>query len=201
MFRIGRIDWGSRFEALERVVGAPRRALNQIGAIMAQRSRTGFDDQGRDQRWPERAVPNIPGILRDYHMGKSKPPARRFQSRPALKDEGTLEKAVNFQVYEKRVEIGVHGPAKEYVDIHQFGGETETEPVTPGFKKWLTRWLNTSDGRPWTRPLVWLLYDSVEGPIQWNVMARPIFVLTPQDVADVAEMTGVEIVNEMQEGA
>lgn len=198
MFRIASIDWGSRFQALGDALKSPRRALTQIGAIMSGRSRAAFKDQGRPAgTWAARAVPNVPGILRDFHSGSPEPKQRRFDARPAVVDEGTLARAVTFEIVnDKRVEVGVHGPAGAYVDKQHFGGESATEPNTPEFKAWLWRWLK-GPGQEWKSALGYLLNKNRLGPETWNVRARPIFVLLPQDVVDIAEMTGVEIVAEV----
>lgn len=198
MLRVLSVDWGSRFLAFKDAVKKPLRALNQMGAILKGRTKAGFQDQGRPAgSWPERAVPNVPGILQDHHEGADAPKSRRFDPRPALIDRGLMRDGVNHQVIGgTRLEVGMSGPAQEYVDKHQFGDpENETLPNTPEFKEWLWRWLQTSEGEPWKGRLGYLLNKARLGPEKWAIRARPIFVLTPEDVTDIAELTGVEIVN------
>lgn len=199
MLRIKRIDWGSRFAALEWTLAHPVRALKQIGAILASRAKAGMKDQGRPKgSWPERAVPNVPGILRDFHRGLSAPRPHRFESRPAVFDRGDLFRQIAWALKSDTVvEVGVAGSAQAYVDKQHFGGESETDPNTPAFKAWLWKWLKTAKGSTWKARLGYLLNKARLGPEAWTVRARPIFVITPEDVADIVEMTGAEIVAEV----
>jgi phage gpG-like protein len=199
VFRIVSIDWGSRFKSLADTIQNPVDTLGSIGAFFQAKAQQSFKAQGRPGgTWAPRAVPNIPGILHDFHDGSAKPKARRFQDRPAVKDSGLLQKSIRYQVTSRTtVEIGVHGPAQAYADIQQFGGETQTKPVTREFQEWLYRWLKSKAGTPWKSALGWLLNKKYTGdPLTWNVTARPFLTVIADDVTDLEDMIGVKIVAE-----
>ena len=90
---------GAKIERWEAALKNPKKALTQIGALMVSESQRAFRAQkfGKDV-WQERAVPNIYGIISDFHRGVSNPPKRRFEPRPALTDTGRLSKSIAFKV-------------------------------------------------------------------------------------------------------
>lgn len=200
LFRVVSIDWGSRFKALEDLLTNAAPILDALGFFMRSRAEAAFHDQGRPGgAWPERAVPNIPGIIHDFHGGLAKPKAKRFESRPAVIDTNDLSRSIRHQlVAADAVEIGVHGPAQAYADIQQFGGDTETLTVTQAFQDWLYAWIQTREGSAWRHQLGWLLNGKFTGQtLPWTVRARPFLVVLPEDVDDFAELTGVHIVDAM----
>lgn len=144
---------GDRYRALKTALGArpfsgPAGALTvsdvakQIGVLLVAKAQRCFVDQGKDGKpWPERAVPNIYGIISDLSHGV-KPPARRFQARPAGVDKGTLRSAIAFRlVGVDTVEVGVDGPAGAYADKINDGGKTESEVITSKVRQGLYAFL------------------------------------------------------------
>src|SRR3990167_6478847 len=80
---------------LERALSAPSPLTKQIGVLVAKDCMKAFEKQRLgDIIWPERyegmedPVINIAGALQDFISGRVAPKPNRFQSRPALIDEG-----------------------------------------------------------------------------------------------------------------
>lgn len=135
---------GRKLEALAASITNPRPILDAIGAMMASRAKASFGAQRRGQYvWPERAVPNIPGILSDLRESRT-PPARRFDARPAGVDKGRLLADISHQVMGRdAVEVG---SALPYAGIIQNGGDVDI-PITPSMKDALKRWLDSLDAK------------------------------------------------------
>lgn len=200
--RVVSIDWGSRFTALLETASNPHRALKRVGVFFASKARQAFSSQGRPpESWPERAVPNVPGILQDFHGGGAKPKSRRFDARPAVRDTGLLQRSIKDEMTGPlEVVVGVSGDAHEYADKQQFGGESETLPVTEEFQEWLWTWLRSSEGSKWKKDLGYLLNRKFTGEtLTWNVRPRPFLVILEQDLDDVAELAEIEIINQAVE--
>lgn len=135
---------GAKLDRLAATIANPRPVLDAIGAMMASRAKASFGAQRRGQYvWPERAVPNIPGILADLRESRT-PPARRFDPRPAGVDKGRLLADISHQcVGRDAVEVG---SALPYAGIIQNGGEVDI-PVTPSMKDALKRYLDSLDAK------------------------------------------------------
>ncbi len=120
-------DLGSKLKGIEKLLANPKPILKQIGAVMLSESQDAFRNQGFEgSKWPARQSPNVFGIIADFHMGRRKPPARRFQDRPALMDTGRLRGSISFRVVDARsVEVGTNLP---YAAPQHFGLEVESKP-------------------------------------------------------------------------
>lgn len=121
---------GRRLEALAENLRDPRRFLVRAGLILAERARHAFDIgvQARGgYAWPARAVPNVIGILDDLAHDR-KPPARRWDPRPAGVDTGLLRGSLNAQavhlVSGDTVEVGTNAAGAGMI---QHGGEVDVE--------------------------------------------------------------------------
>jgi phage gpG-like protein len=119
--------------------------LDAVGALLVRTSQRAFAEQRLgDVIWPERyeggpePFVNVAGLIADFNAGKTKPPNRRFDRRPALFDTGGLARSVSYRrVGADTVEAGSTEP---HAGIHQQGGET-TQPVTAETKSRLWKWL------------------------------------------------------------
>lgn len=182
---------GAKLERMEGKAANPSGALKQVGAIIAAESRKSFREQrhGRDA-WEQRSVPNVYGIVADFAKG-STPPARRFESRPALRDTGALSRSIAFRVTGGRsVVIGSNLP---YAGTHQYGGTTESETITATVQKALWKWLKPKD-KGMKAQLGFLLNKKFRGErLSGEVPARPFVGITDTARADIREVVGSEI--------
>jgi phage gpG-like protein len=168
---------------LTRRLEHPVAILKRIGAMVASRSQARFNEQkGPDgEEWPERAVPNIPGILDDLQWGASVK-SRRFDARPVLLDTGRLRQSINWQLLsENEVEIGTNIP---YAADHQFGAEREIQ-ITPTIHTNLMAWLRTTVGRPWKPWLSWLLGET---SIEFSIIPREFLGISDEDAEDIRQI-------------
>ncbi len=183
---------GAKIERWERKLENPTDALKQIGALMVAESQRAFKLQrfGRE-KWKERSTPNVFGIIADFHAGKKKPPARRFESRPALRDTGALARSIAFKLAgAKVVEVGSVLP---YAGTLHHGGEVESKPITETVQTALWKWLK-GPGKEHKSTLGWLLNKKFTGQkLTTTVPKRPIVGITKQTIADVREAVRVKI--------
>lgn len=143
------LDEGTRLRALRGALEDPRSVLEGVGALLVGRSQRAFREQRMASiKWKTRGEtkmnPNWPGILRDFHEGKSSPPPRRFQPGPVLVDRGMLRRSVNFRVLSRdTVEAGSNLP---YAGVLHAGGESETVPITATIQSNLWKWIKSKVG-------------------------------------------------------
>lgn len=106
-----------------------KQLLGAIGVEMQNASRKRFETQeGPDGgRWPERSVPNIPGVIRDLERGPHIQP-KRFDGRPALIDTGALRNSIQYEIKDNDT-VAVKSTSA-YAELHQQGGEYRI-PVLP----------------------------------------------------------------------
>ena len=84
---------------LDAALDNPQAALKQIGILMVAESQRAFKaQQFGAKKWDQRAPVNVFGIIADFTAGKTKPPNRRFDQRPALRDTGRLSSSIAYQV-------------------------------------------------------------------------------------------------------
>lgn len=182
---------GAKIERMEKALQNPKKALKQIGVLMVAESQGAFRDQqhGRS-KWASRAPVNVYGIISDFAKG-GKPPARRFQTRPALKDTGRLSNSISFKINgNTTVEVGTN---LDYAGVHQFGGKIESEPITKSLRRMLWKWLKPKD-TSLKSSLGWLLNKKFIGEtLKGEVPARPFVGISKSTIADVREVVGVEI--------
>jgi len=189
----GRVTFkkGAKVERIEKNLADPHAALKKIGILMVAESQRAFKTQqfGRG-KWEQRAPVNVFGIIADFHMGRTKPPARRFDRRPALRDTGRLASSIAYQVTGNVVEVGTN---LDYAAVHQTGGETESEPITGAVRRGLWRWLK-KESTELKRRLGWLLNKKFRDErLTQTVPARPFIGVTPETRAAVKKAVGVEI--------
>lgn len=183
---------GAKLSRWERNFENPRNALKQIGALMVAESQRAFKEQkhGR-KKWDGRAPVNVYGILADFAAGKKKPPERRFESRPALRDTGRLSASIAFKVYGRTsVSVGTNLP---YAAVLNFGGPIESVPITSGLQRALGKWLKKQSDKLRDR-LGFLMNPAFEGEtLKGEVEARRFVGITKQTIEDVREVVRVEI--------
>lgn len=183
---------GAKVRRWERKLDDPSAALKQIGALMVAESQAAFREQRfAEKAWDARAPVNVFGIIADFHQGRTKPPQRRFERRPALVDTGRLRSSISFQLRSpKVVEVGTN---LDYAAAHQFGGKVKSKPLTRKVRRALWRWLRNEESSLRKR-LGWLLNRKFEGKeIEAEVPARPFVGITKQTIEDVREVVGVTI--------
>lgn len=186
-------DKGDKFRRWERNLDNPKAALKQIGALMVSESQGAFRSQKLgDDPWPPRAVPNVFGIIADFHAGKRKPPQRRFEDRPALRDTGRLAASIAFRLQgSKVVEVGTNLPPAA---VLHGGGDVESMPLTEKVQLLMGAWLLTVDDDKVFNRLAPLLHKKWRGKtLKMEVPERPIVGITKQTIADVKEAVGVKI--------
>lgn len=189
----GRVTFkkGAKVERIEKKLENPAGALTKIGILMVAESQRAFKLQsfGRSQ-WKQRAPINVFGIIADFHQGKKKPPARRFDRRPALRDTGRLSSSIAFRVTGDAVEVGTN---LDYAAVHQTGGEVESKPLTDTVRKSMWKWLK-SQGTALRRRLGWVFNRKFAGKtLKQKVPARPFIGITPETRKAVRKIVGVEI--------
>lgn len=183
---------GKKMERVERNLKNPVAALGQIGALLVAESQRSFREQQFDgQVWDARAPVNVFAIIRDFSEGKRKPPNRRFEMRPALRDTGRLASSIAFQVHGDTVEVGTN---VEYAAVHQTGGVTESERLTSKARSGLWKWLKKQP-LELKRRLGWVLNKKFRGEkLKQEVPARPFLGITDNARKGVRKIIGLEIV-------
>lgn len=186
-------------DALKRVrtaLESPRGTLTSVGAAMKAASQKAFDDQSfGGTRWEPRMDPNIPGIIRDLEQGKT-PPERRFKSRPALMDTGSMWRAINYKVHgDKFVEVGVLSEMFPHAGLLNEGGPDEwtlSQAAQRAAVAWLARIKQTHPDR--YEMLWWMGKPENVGYTQrFEHPPRPFIGLPDSLVKDIEKMIGVQI--------
>lgn len=170
----------------------PERTLKQIGAIMVAESQAAFRAQSfGGASWQQRASVNVFGIIDDFAQGKAKPPTRRFERRPALRDTGRLSASISFRLVASNVvEVGTVLP---YAATHNFGGPVESKPITDTVRRNLWKWLKGQDFAM-QRKLGWLLNSKFRNEtLKGEVPARRFVGITQQTRRYVREALGAII--------
>jgi phage gpG-like protein len=183
---------GGKLTRWERNFENPRDALKQIGVLMVAESQGAFKQQKHgSKKWKGRAPVNVYGILADFAAGKNKPPKRRFDTRPALRDTGRLSASIAFKVYGRTsVAVGTNLP---YAAVLNFGGKIESVPITAGLQTALGKWLKKQSDKLRDR-LGFLMNPDFEGEtLKGEVEPRRFIGITKQTIEDVREVVRVEI--------
>lgn len=153
--------------------------LDKVGRYMVGRLKSAFNEQRRGNRsWQARSVPNRAGIIRDLAAGRMIA-NRRYESRPAGIDTGSLKRSVTYQVERNAVLFGSELP---YAQRFHDGG-SETLPITPAMKKRISAMLrNAGNDRRLRTALGPLLRRS-----EWDVKTppRPLFTVTPAERREI----------------
>jgi phage gpG-like protein len=175
-FRLGSEGDAAR---MERRLASPESLLKRWGALMVRESSRAFAEQSFDgqawsPRYPNRGEPvvNIAGILSDFARGKN-PPARRFQSAPALVDTNDLRRSLTYEVSAKQGWVDV-GSWQPYASTHQEGGTT-TQAVTDTARRNLAAFLRTRRGARYRGKLGFLFHRDT---LETRVVARPFVGIT-----------------------
>jgi phage gpG-like protein len=182
---------GAKVGRWEKALENPQRALKQIGALMVAESQKSFRDQQHgEDKWEPRAPVNAYGIIADFSKGGT-PPARRFESTPALKDTGRLSGSIAFKVNGRSsVSVGSNLP---YAGTMQHGGAIESEKISSSVRRALWKWLKDED-KDLKASLGWLLNKKFKNKtLKGETPARPFVGITKNTIEDVREVVGVEI--------
>lgn len=182
---------GAQVTRWKRALENPARALKQIGVHLLASSQAAFRLQAWDgEPWPERMVPNVPGILLDLKHGED-PQAHRFEERPANKDTGNLVRSLAMRVGANFVEVGSR---MQYAPRAHHGGAGLSETITEKMQERLYNWLRTDAGAPWYGDLGYLLNRDKRGEaLLVTVRPRPFVGITRQARADILEDIGLGI--------
>jgi phage gpG-like protein len=185
-------DKGAKIARWERALENPIATLKAIGSLMTAESQRAFVDQRfGDEAWQPRRVPNVLGIIADFHAGKSEPPQRRFEDRPALANTGRLRSSIAFRVV--GTDTVVVGSNLPYASVHQHGGRVESETMTESVRELLARWLRGKGAR-WRERLGWLLNRKLLGQrLESTVPARRFVGITDKTIEGVREAVAVTI--------
>lgn len=157
----------------------PSPALRAIGALIVADSQTAFKRQRLGSKpWASRMTPNVPGIVGDLNAGR-RPPARRFDPRPALVDTGRLRQSITFEVSGNKVTVGT--PLK-YASIQQSGGKQRVTLTATGRSN-LVAYLRQN--RDLTEELGWLFRKP---SFEVEVRARPFIGVEDDTLEEIAEI-------------
>jgi phage gpG-like protein len=168
---------GEKLERIERKLLSPTTALRQIGVMMVAESQRAFKDQKfGDRQWDERAPINVFGIISDFAQGKSEPPQRRFEKRPAMRDTGRLAASIAWALSgTDAVEVGT---TLAYAGPLHRGGKVESEKITEDLQRAMWKWLRKKS-KAIKSKLGWLLNKKFRGQrLTQTVPARPIIGVT-----------------------
>lgn len=188
----GEYTRGAKLERFSRGLESPSKALEVIGILGVSLTQRAFDDQRLGNvQWRPRRVPNIFGIIRDFAEGKKKPPTRRWDPLPALRDTGRLYQSIAHRIVsDDTVQIGTN---LDYASVHQFGGDSESETITPTMQQAIAEWLRKED--PQTNvELGWLTNPKFAGSrLKAKIPARPFVGWTDELFDIVVEAVGEQI--------
>lgn len=152
---------GGRYRALKALVGAPSTSAGagsaggagmtvvtittQVGVLMKAAAQKAFVEQRRDgKEWRARKVPNVFGIIADLAEDR-RPPARRWEERPAGRDTGQLYGSLAFRlVRPDTVEVGSVLP---HAGVINFGGKVESRVIDKKVRDNLYRFLYGARGK------------------------------------------------------
>jgi len=112
--------------------------LEGIGALLVARFTRSWrvKKSPSGESWPDRMVPNVPGIVADLNAGRN-PKSRRFNTGQTLVDTGNLRRSITFSVRGDTVVIGTQ---VSYAPVQNEGGTTRSTLTATG-RRQLTRWL------------------------------------------------------------
>jgi phage gpG-like protein len=168
-----------------------KKVMPMIGALVKAQTLNHFRNQGtRDEDWPPRMTPNIPGIIRDLARSPQIK-ARRFQPRPALRDTGALMRSIDFELTGRNsVTIG---SALPYAGTQQYGGESESDPITPMVQANLGIYLKSHKNQ--RGALGWMMNKKFTGKtLTINVQERPFLDISEDEMQEIIDMLAFEVV-------
>lgn len=201
---------------VEAVLKNPEKILKQIGVVLLGEAQKAFRDQALgDEKWPERypgqKVPvNIAGLIGDFIAGKSRPPARRFQNRPAGIDTGqTLRSLSNHQAI---VTQGLTVQVQSNLDNAKKmqNGATTVQLITKQVKARLAEWMRMSRRRlkrEQGRAQPARAEDAAAYSLGWlfskkslktKSAARPFLGITKEAERKILAITGGEFIKEVK---
>lgn len=202
---------------MQAVLRNPERILNQIGIKLLADAQKAFRNEEFDgEKWPARypgqkpPYVNIAGLIADFIAGKTKPPARRFQNRPAgvdtkqTKNSLTVGRAISVDPLSVTVSSNTDGA------IAMSTGGTTVQQITKQVKERLAAWMRTAkrrikrrqgDNRPIRDE------DSAAARLGWlfskkslvtKSAVRPFLGLSRKSAAEIVRITGGEFIKEAE---
>lgn len=182
---------GDKARRIEKRLSDPVAVLKGIGAVMVSESQRAFREQKFGATtWRARGSVNTMGIIADFHAGRRKPPARRFETRPALRDTGALGRSIAAKVSGNAVTVGSN---LAYSGVHQSGGAVESKPITADVQSRMRSWLR-SQPEGIVKSLRFLTRPEMEGQrLQGRVPARPFVGITKWTRRAIRKTIGVEL--------
>lgn len=189
-----RMNLGRKVEAMDRGLENPKHVLDAVGLLVVSQAQKAFREQKfNNVQWKPRQVPNVFGIIADFSQGGTKtPPMRRWQPTPALFDKGALLKSLSYRI--KGADTVLAGSWLPYAGKHQYGGVTESLPITAAVQDKLDKFLKR---RPTFKgELGWLLNKKFTGQrLKSKVPPRPFVGVTKELQDEISALVGAEIVN------
>lgn len=159
----------------------PKDLLDLIGQRVKEASVKAFrESKLGEHTWPPQypgtppeSFANVAAALADLNQGRN-PKLRHFTRKPPLRQTGRLLQSI---AYERSGPEAVRvGTTVQYASAHQFGKNT-SQPVKPGAKRKLKKWLKTKSGREHGSRLAHLLNTDV---LWTQVSERPFLGITPE---------------------
>lgn len=188
------MNLGPGIASMGKNMGQPKRVLDAVGLLLVSKAQQAFrEEKFGGVAWPERRAPNVFGIIADLSQGNTKtPPMRRFQTRPVLFDKGALLKSLSYRI--SGTDTVLAGSWLPYAGKHQYGGETESLPITEQVQEKLQKFIQK---RPWFRAeLGWLLNKKYTNQtLKSKVPARPFVGMTKELQDEIVALVGAEIMS------
>jgi len=170
---------------LRRKLERPETLMKQIGAFLLADAQKAFKEERLGNiRWPARYPSqrdpkvNIAGIVSDFIQGRVRPPKRRFQDRPALRDTSNLLRSLSNRGKAIRtgslfVEVGT---TIQYAPQHQWGGESK-QAVNQNVKKLLAGFLKKKANKKYRERLGFLFQRD---ELRTKINQRPFLGITTE---------------------
>jgi len=184
-------DQGAKMRRWKTNLERPEKALKQVGIMMVAESRGAFKKQRfGNNRWKKRTVPNVYGIISDFHSGKKTPPKRRFDDRPVMRDTGLLMRSITYAVHGDTVTVGT---VVHYADVLHDGGAIRSKTINKLVRRLLHEWLK-GRGRKWKGELGFLLNEKFkDAELEGVVEARPFVGITTRTLVNARKIIGTRI--------
>lgn len=202
---------------LEVALKNPDRILKQIGVVLLGEAQKAFREQKfNDEQWPARypgqkgAPVNIAGLIADFRAGRTRPPARRFQDRPAGIDTGQTLRSLNtaqaLTVQGLTVQVQSNTVGAKMTQ----GGGTSVQLITKQVKERLAEWMKRSRRRlrrEQGRAQPARAEDAAASQLGWlfskkslktKVTPRPFLGVTKEAERKIIAITGGEFIKEVK---
>ena len=200
--KVASVEDGVSYTVLKGKIKNKVELLTLIGALIEVRTQSAFETGGRPgNKWQDRAVPNIPGILRDLDKGGADSvKRRRFVPRPVLVDTGRLSGSyVAAPARKDEVVIGSNVP---YANLHHKGGKSSIQVSKGTLKKLIQFTSSSSKGKEHSLKLIAAANKIKKdgGKFKVRVPKRPALVIIDQDLRDITTLVKENVVRDVKRG-